>query len=40
MDDSASVPCDVSSGGDWPAGPTLGFGLDVVDQQQLRAAAI
>ena len=40
MDDPASVPCDVSSGGDWPAGSTPGFGVDVVDQQQFRAAAL
>ena len=39
MDDSASVLCDVTSGGYWPAGPTSGSGLDVVGQQQLRAAA-
>ena len=25
MDDPASLPCDVSSGGDWPAGSTLGL---------------
>ena len=40
MDDPASVPCDMSSGGDWPAGSTPGFGVDVVDQQQFRAAAL
>ncbi len=40
MDNSASQPCDVSSGGDWLAGPTPCFGADVVDQQQLRAAAL
>ena len=40
MDDPASLPCDVSSGGDWPAGSTPGFGVDVVDQQQFRAAAL
>ena len=34
MDDPASLPCDVSSGS------TPGFGVDVVDQQQLRAAAL
>ena len=34
MDDPASLPCDVSSGGDWPAGSTPGFGVDVVDQQK------
>ena len=38
--DPASLPCDVSSGGDWPAGSTPGFGVDVVDQQQFRAAAL
>ena len=40
MDDSASMHIDVSSGGDWPAGSTSGFGVDVVDQQQFRAAAL
>ena len=40
MDDKASLPCDVSSGGDWLAGPTPCFGADVVDQQQLRPSAL
>ena len=31
---------DVSSGGNWPACTTPCLGVDVVDQQQLRAAAI
>ena len=30
----------MSSGSDWLAGPTLCFGADVVDQQQLCAAAL
>ena len=30
MDDPASVPCDVSSGGDWLAGTSPCFGGDVV----------
>ena len=40
MADPASLPCDVSSGDDWPAGSRPGFGVDVVDQQQFRVAAL
>ena len=40
MDVSASLHCDVSSGGGRPACSTACSGVDVVYQQQLRSAAL